>query len=232
VPCHCLLIEDNRGLALVDTGIGVLDCRQPVERIGQQLIDLAGFLFDEADTAVRQIERLGRRPADVVHVILTHGDPDHAGGLADFPDAQVYVATEELAAIKAGDPRYRLAQFAHGPRWIEAASSRRRWFGLEARPLPLGFQSEVLLVPLFGHTLGNSGVAIQQGERWLLHVGDAYYLRVELAADDHPVSAITALRAADDAQRRESLEFLRRLFREHHNEVEMIGYHDIAEFPA
>lgn len=231
IPCHCLLLEDRNGLALVDAGIGLLDCQRPAERIGKQLIDLAGFLFEEADTAVRQVERAGRRPADVSHIILTHGDPDHAGGLADFPDAQVHVAAEERAAIEAGGWRYRPGQFAHGPRWVEAVPSPRRWFGLEARPLPLGFESEILLVPLFGHTLGNSGVAIRQGDRWLLHVGDAYYLRVELATDDHPISAMTAKRAADDGRRRESLEHLRRLFRDHHDEVEMVGYHDITEFP-
>jgi glyoxylase-like metal-dependent hydrolase (beta-lactamase superfamily II) len=170
---------------------------------------------------------LGRQPAEVAHIVLTHGDPDHAGGLADFPNAQVHVVAEELAAIAAGGWRYRAAQFTHGPRWLAAAPSGRRWFGLEARPLPLGFDTEV-----FGHTLGNSGVAIRRGDRWLLHVGDAYYLRVELTTDDHPVSAMTAQRAADDAQRRASLEQLRRLSRDHPEEIEMVGYHDITEFPA
>ena len=79
VLCHCFLLEDPGGLALVDTGIGLHDVRQPAERIGQQLIDLGGFQFNEADTAVRQIERRGLRPADVKHLILTHADPDHAG---------------------------------------------------------------------------------------------------------------------------------------------------------
>jgi len=232
VPCHCLLIEDEAGLALVDSGIGLLDGQNPVERIGRQMIDSAGFQFGEADTAVRQIERLGLRPADVAHIILTHGDADHAGGLADFPTAHVHVASEELAAIRAGDWRYRSAQFAHGPRWAEVSPSGRRWFGLEARPLSIGFASDMLLVPLFGHTLGNSGVAIRQGDHWLLHVGDAYYLRVELQTDNHAVSVLTAQAAADDVRRRESLEQLRRLASDHANEIEMVGYHDITELPG
>jgi hypothetical protein len=57
--CHCLLLEDKSGLALVDTGIDLLEVRSPVERLGRQLIDLAGFQFHEADTAVRQVEKLG-----------------------------------------------------------------------------------------------------------------------------------------------------------------------------
>jgi glyoxylase-like metal-dependent hydrolase (beta-lactamase superfamily II) len=53
---------------------------------------MAGFLFHEEDTTVRQVEKLGFRTKDVTHVVLTHCDPDHAGGLADFPHADVHVA--------------------------------------------------------------------------------------------------------------------------------------------
>ena len=60
---HCLLLEDPAGLALVDTGIGLHDVRDPDVRIGRPLIDLAGFQFHEAATAVRLIEGMGLRPA-------------------------------------------------------------------------------------------------------------------------------------------------------------------------
>lgn len=108
----------------------------------------------------------------------------------------------------------------------------RNWFGLKARTVELGFSSEVLLIPLFGHTLGHCGVAVQQGDRWLLHVGDAYYLRAELTEDDHPVSAFAAQRADNDEWRRESLAQLRRLFRDHGDEIELVGYHDTTEFSS
>lgn len=230
--CHCLLLEDARGLALVDAGIGLLDVRDPDGRVGRPLIDAVGFLFDEADTAVRQIEKLGLRPADVTDIVLTHADPDHAGGLADFPRARVHVPAEERIAVANGDPRYLPVQFAHGPDWraYPAGPDARDWFGLEARPVGLGFAAEVLLVPLFGHTLGHCGVAVRQGGGWVLHAGDAYYLRGELTADDHPVSVLAAARAADDARRRGGLEHLRRLARDHAGEVRLFGYHDPAEF--
>jgi glyoxylase-like metal-dependent hydrolase (beta-lactamase superfamily II) len=229
VVCHCLLLEDNGELALIDTGIGLLDVRNPVERLGQQLIDMAGFQFHEADTAVRRIENLGFSPSQLRHIVLTHCDPDHAGGLADFPDAHVYVAQEELNHVSSGHWRYVTRQFEHDPRWQGLGSSTQTWFGLEARSVALGFSSEVLLIPLFGHTLGHCGVAVQQGDRWLLHVGDAYYLRAELTEDDHPVSAMAAQRADDDPLRKASLAELRRLFHEHGDQIEMFGYHDIGE---
>lgn len=229
--CHCLLIAGDGRLALVDAGIGLQDIAHPLERVGQHAIDAAGFQFHERLTAARQVERLGFRPADVTDIVLTHADADHVGGLADFPAAAVHISAEEHASLSAGHPRYSAAQFAHGPRWVAHPPSDQRWLGVEARPLPSVAGAEAYLVPLFGHSHGHCGVAVREGGRWLLHVGDAYYLRVELATDDHPVSALAASRADDDARRRESLAVLRRIAREHGVEVEMFGYHDFTEFP-
>ncbi|GIX04284.1 MAG: MBL fold metallo-hydrolase [Planctomycetaceae bacterium] len=229
--CHCLLLEHDGRLALIDTGIGLQDIAHPLERIGQPAIDAAGFQFHERLTAARQLERFGFRAADVTDIVLTHGDPDHAGGLADFPAAAVHVSTEEHARLASGLSRYSPAQFAHRPQWVCHPTSTGRWFGAEARPLPPLAGAEAFLIPLFGHTLGHCGVAVRSGGQWLLHVGDAYYLRVELSTDDHPVSALAAMRADDDALRRESLAVLRRIEREHGGQVQMFGYHDFTEFP-
>lgn len=229
--CHCLLVETDDGLVLLDTGLGIEDVRDPLRRIGQPLIDLVGFQFAERLTALRQIEALGFRGSDVRRIVLTHCDPDHVGGLSDFPHAEVHVSAEEHAALMQGHFRYLPVQFAHGPSWTTHSASPLRWFGLEARPVPLGSGLEVLLIPLFGHTTGHCGVAVRREAGWLLHVGDAYYLRVELESDDHPVSLLAAQRAVDDAARRASLEELRRLARDHANEIAMFGYHDPGEFP-
>lgn len=232
VVCHCLLLEDECGLALIDTGIGLLDVRNPVERLGQELIDLAGFQFNEADTAIRRIENLGLQPDQLRHIVLTHCDPDHAGGLADFPNAQIHIGKEEITHALSGHWRYVAKLFEHNPRWKPYDSQDRTWFGLKARTVELGFSSEVLLIPLFGHTLGHCGVAIQQGDRWLLHVGDAYYLQAELPEEEHPVSQFAAQRADNNEWRKASLAHLRRLDRDHGDEIEMIGYHDLTELPA
>ena len=230
--CHCLLLQCDGQLALVDTGIGLQDIAFPLERIGQAAIEAAGFQFHEPLTAARQIEQLGFQAADVTDIILTHGDHDHVGGLADFPAAKVHISQEEHSRLKTGPGRYSPTQFAHQPRWVTHPACAGRWFGLEARTLDLFDGSNLRMVPLFGHTLGHCGVAIRHDGRWLLHVGDAYYLRAELSGDNHPISALATLAADDDAQRRTSLLGLRRLAREHGSEVEMFGYHDFTEFPA
>ncbi|CAN5421712.1 MBL fold metallo-hydrolase [soil metagenome] len=231
VCCHCLVVRDTVGVALIDTGIGLEDVRDPVGRVGQIAIDMAGFQFQEADTAVRQLAHRSVTDSDVKHIVITHLDPDHAGGLADFPGAKVHVSNEELAAFTQGDPRYRQVQASHGPHWSTHSVNNSSWYGLAARRLELGFEAEVLLVPLFGHTAGHCGVVIGHGKRWTLHVGDAYYLRAELTEPEHPVGQLAALRAVDNEQRVSSLEHLRRLARDHGSEIHMLGYHDIQELP-
>lgn len=207
------------------------DIARPLERIGQPAIEAAGFQFDVMLTATRQIEQRGYLPEDVSDIILTHGDPDHIGGLADFPAARVHLAVEEYEQLNAGNTRYSLAQTSHEPRWVTYPKSNDRWFDLESRPIVLSADVEILLIPLFGHTLGHCGVAVSLGKKWLLHVGDAYYLRAELTTDDHPVSALAAIRADNDNLRRASLNELRRLNCNHSSVVEMFGYHDFSEFP-
>jgi glyoxylase-like metal-dependent hydrolase (beta-lactamase superfamily II) len=46
-----------------------------------------------------------------------------------------------------------------------------------------GLPPEILLVPLIGHTVGHTGVAVREDDRWLLHAGDAYFFHAEMRPD-------------------------------------------------
>ncbi|WP_223281445.1 MBL fold metallo-hydrolase [Streptomyces antnestii] len=48
---------------------------------------MARPVLDTGETAVRQVAALGYDIEDVRHIVLTHLDLDHAGGLRDFPPA-------------------------------------------------------------------------------------------------------------------------------------------------
>ena len=95
--CHCLLIEGDDGLILVDAGLGVEDVNEP-RRLGFLFNATARPRLDVAETALRQVADLGFPPSDVRHIVPTHLDLDHAGGISDFPGAAVHVFAAELRA--------------------------------------------------------------------------------------------------------------------------------------
>ncbi len=166
--CHGLLIRTPTGIALVETGIGLADIADPEARIGREAISAAGFQFLPSVTAVRQLEALGISPGDVTDIVLTHCDPDHAGGLADFPNANVHVSAEEKRNLDTGNPRYRPAQFSHEPRWVIHDRDDSEMLGQPTRQIRTALDVDIRLVPLFGHTHGHCGVAISADGRWLL----------------------------------------------------------------
>ena len=225
---HCLLLSENGKLILVDTGIGLLDTLNPVERIGQQLIDTVGYRFDEKITAVRQIENLGLDPKKVTDCIISHLDNDHIGGLSDFPTATVHVATEEFENYHSDNPRYVKTPLSHNPTIKTYRKSDFEWFGFEARKITSDIETEIYLIPLFGHTLGHCGVALKAGNKWLFYVGDAYYMKAELHDNNHPVNGLAKFSADDNDLRIESLDKIRKLGNDH-PEIEIFSYHDIEE---
>jgi len=229
--CHCLVVESNKGIVLVDTGIGMHDVDAPQHRIGANAIDAAGFKFLPEVTAVRQLMARGIPASAVTDIVLTHCDSDHVGGLSDFPDARVHVAAEEKDNLDSGNPRYTPEQFSYGPRWQLYSRDDGQMLGLPSRQVKTAVDMDIRLVPLFGHTLGHCGVAIHRDDSWLLHVGDAYYLRGELIDHHHPIDELASLRADNDELRRVSLDNLRRLTESKGTHLEYFGYHDIEELP-
>ena len=230
--CHCVLIEGADGLALVDTGFGVGDTRTP-RQLGRPFTLLVRPRLEASETALAQVGELGFKAADVRHIIATHLDLDHAGGLPDFPDAEVHLLSRELHA--ATHPRWRdrvryvAAHWAHGPRWVEHDAGGDEWLGFQSVRILPGSDAEILLIPLPGHTLGHTGVAIRDRERWLLHCGDAYFHHGEVQTPLHcppGVATFERLNEVDRAARLENRERLRELAAREDQNVELICSHD------
>jgi len=186
IVCHCLLVETRDGLVLVATGLGLADVRDVGGRLTRGFRTLLRPRLVEDECAIRQVVRLGFEPRDVRHIVITHLDSDHAGGLADLPWAKVHVHALEHEAVMAQRSaverlRYLPAQWRHGPDWQlhgAAGAGGDRWFGFHSvRALP---GEEILLVPLQGHTRGHAGVALKVGDGWILHAGDAYFHHGEM----------------------------------------------------
>jgi len=183
--CHCLLIETEQGLVLVDTGFGLQDIQSPYSRLSRFFVHFNNIQFDRKYTAIAQLEKLGFSAHDVRHIVLTHLDFDHAGGLEDFPEATVHVMQSEMDTARSRDGfiasgRYRPQQWDEVKSWKYYSAGGEPWLGFEAVYDLEGLPPEILMIPLVGHTRGHAGVAIQISEGWMLHAGDAYFYRDEM----------------------------------------------------
>jgi glyoxylase-like metal-dependent hydrolase (beta-lactamase superfamily II) len=230
--CHCLLIEGSEGLVLVDTGFGTDDVRRP-RQLGLAFGAMLRPRLSAVETAVSQVRELGFDTRDVRHIITTHLDLDHAGGLPDFPEAEVHLLGRELeAAMNPGwreRPRYVAAHWSHGPRWVTHEGGGEQWFGFDGVRILPGSDAEILLIPLIGHSRGHTGVAIRRGDGWLLHCGDSFFHHGEIATPPkYPrlVGAFAAFDEVDASARRGNVERLRELASTHGGEVELICSHD------
>ncbi|MDO9407567.1 MBL fold metallo-hydrolase [Patulibacter sp.] len=229
---HCLLVEAPAGLVLVDTGYGTGDVADP-RRLGPAR-HLLGARLDPRQTAVARVRALGLDPADVRHVLVTHLDLDHAGGLGDFPNATVHLHAPELVAARArrrdARLRYRPAQWAHGPRWApHATPDGDRWRGFERVSLVADVGVQIALVPLPGHSAGHAGYAIDTGAGWLLHAGDAFLHPDEIATPpvrSRSLRAYHRLNSADHGLLLENAARLGELARDHADDVDVLCSHD------
>ncbi len=236
--CHCFLIETNEGLVLVDTGIGTAAVTNPREQLGAVFLGLTRPQLTFERTALYQVRELGFTARDVRHIIPTHLDLDHAAGLSDFPDASVHVLEAELSAalVRPGPKergRYLPAHWSHEPHWTPYPAVGETWFGLEnVRGLQGLPSDEILLVPLPGHTRGHCGVAVRGEDRWLLHAGDAYWLRGQIDADHKAPGWLDGVHkgvSMDQTKLLSTLKELKRLLREHPSEIEVFSAHDPHE---
>ena len=237
--CHVLLIETDVGLVLVDTGFGVEDCRTPLRRLGPA-IAMIGPRFDERETALRQVEGLGHSPGDVKHVIVTHLDLDHAGGIPDFPNATVHVMSKEHEAAMQRralqeKSRYRPAHWQHGPHWKmhDVDRAGEKWNGFEAVRALEGSKDEILMVPLEGHTRGHAGIAVKSDDGWLFHCGDAYFHADEVKEGGRAPAGLEFFQrtvAMDDVLRKQNRSRLRELAKS--TEVRLFCAHSQSELEA
>jgi glyoxylase-like metal-dependent hydrolase (beta-lactamase superfamily II) len=239
---HSLLVEtDKEGLVIVDTGIGLDDVRSPMRRLGPGFVVATRPRLREEDTAVRQVERLGFAQGDVRHVVVTHLDVDHAGGIPDFPEAKIHVhRAEQAAALRPLSmnerQRYRKVHFAHNPKWELHDADGEKWFGFDA---VRAVADDVHMIPLPGHTRGHCAIAVKAppgaGVEWYLHCGDGYFFHTEL---DDPqtcppgLKAFQSMIAQNDVVRRANAKRIRELHAKESARVRIFSAHCAHEFRA
>ncbi|WP_024794010.1 MBL fold metallo-hydrolase [Tomitella biformata] len=178
--CHVLLLETASGLVLVDSGLGLRDPAERARRFGPARFFVRPA-YDPEESAFRQITRLGLDPQDVRHIVLTHFDADHTGGIADFPWAQIHLTAAESFAARHPQTlqekgRYLPAQLEHNPLLVEHTPAQSEsWRGFPGAKELTDIAPGIVLINLPGHSRGHAAVAVDAGERWVLHAGDSFY---------------------------------------------------------
>lgn len=237
--CHCLLVETEQGLVLIDTGFGQRDLEAPYARLSPFFIQVNNIQFDRKYTALHQLEQLGFSANDVRHIVVTHLDFDHAGGLEDFPEATVHVMQAEIEATQSrrgfiASRRYRPNQWDEVKSWKYYSAGGEPWFGFEAVRNLEGLPPEILMIPLVGHTRGHAGIAIDTPEGWLLHAGDAYFYRHEMGSPQRRCTpglrAYQWMMEVDRQARIYNQQRLHALSLDRSKDVRLFCSHDAVEF--
>lgn len=190
--CHCLLIESDQGLILVDTGLGLQDVRNHSRMlINFSFNQIAKPKLDIEETAYIQITKRGFNPSDVKHIIVTHFDSDHIGGLADFPNAKVHVLKDEWQAAQnprsaREKARYRQIRWDQNKEVKVYETAGDLWHGFKRVQNLEGIDPSIYLVSLPGHTRGHAGLYIEQKDP-LFFAGDAFMLQTQLKNGKSPL---------------------------------------------
>lgn len=236
VVCHCLLVETDQGLVLIDTGLGIQDHLHPQARLGSFAARFGRIEHDLELTAIAQIQRLGFSPQDVKHILVSHLDFDHAGGISDFPHATVHVLSTEYNATQSffslkNKARYKTQQFKQHRYWnfIEPEQGEA-WFNLHQVQGFRLFQDEILMIPLLGHSKGHCGIAIKQQDGWVFFCGDAYFSHLQLNPQNklRTLAKLERIFAENNAMRLDNLHKIQQLAQSQKN-IEIICAHDPVE---
>jgi N-acyl homoserine lactone hydrolase len=199
LPIYAFVVEHPEGVIVVDTGEsaevaapGYFPCWHPGVRAFREWVE------PEQEIGP-QLRQLGIAPGDVRWVVMTHMHTDHAGGLHHFPGNEILVTRSEMEY--GSGMRGRMRGYVANSRWPD-------WFSpnaIELGPEPFGpfpqsrrltQAGDVTLIPLPGHTPGQIGVVVDDGDRSVLLAGDSSYTE-ELMLRGKP----DGVGADDDAER-------------------------------
>jgi N-acyl homoserine lactone hydrolase len=168
---NAVLIKHPKGNVLIDTGLGK-NIEQQFE--SNSFFDRQLFKFDALDPVYDQLLRNNEDPVTVSKIIPTHLHWDHASGIEDFKQAQVWVQKEELEEAKSGQAPAHLQSQIDDPNilWNIFSLNNVSYKGF-SRSLDLYKDGSIVLVDLSGHSAAQVGIflTVSSGEQYFF-IGD------------------------------------------------------------
>jgi N-acyl homoserine lactone hydrolase len=199
LPIYAFAIEHPEGVIVVDTGETARASLQGYFPRWHPVFRFAVREWVEPEQEIGpQLERLGIGPSDVRRVVMTHLHTDHAGGLHHFPDTEILAARAEIAY--ASGPRGQLRGYPNTqwPAWFEPTplDLDPKPFGPFPQSLRLTEAGDVTVVALPGHSPGQLGVLVEDGDHTVFLAADSSYTQALLLQ-----GAVDGVGPDEDAER-------------------------------
>jgi len=220
-----VLVQHPHGSFLFDSGLG----RNIEAQYKEDMPWWAkpSFYYEPPVTPAR--DQLDQAGIAVPRIILSHSHWDHASGLVDFPEAEVWITAEERDWDRhPGFPRAFPSQVTPASiRWHTYELEDKPYFGFP-RSLDLFGDGSAVLVPLPGHTPGAVGLllTVASGKQYLF-CGDTVW-SAQALKESRPKSLLASLIADNDReQTQQAIELLHKLMIQHPGLV-VVPAHDAA----
>ena len=178
LPIYAFAIEHPEGVIVVDTGENARASQPGYFPRWHPVFRFAVREFVEPEQEIGpQLLRLGIEPGDVRRVVMTHLHTDHAGGLHHFPDTEILAARAEIAYAAGLQGQLRGYPNTRWPAWFDPTpvDLKPEPFGGFPQSLRLTKAGDVTLVPVPGHSPGQLGVLVEDGDHTVFLAGDSSY---------------------------------------------------------
>ncbi len=226
ISYSAVLVRHPRATFLYDTGL----CNDiPLILMDQSLFfrqTLARFKFERSISS--HLQHLGLKPRDLSFALISHLHWDHVSGVLDLPGLPLRVNRVEFdaARLKLFNQHQSLVPRLIHDSPIELFDMQGPSYAGFCSSLDLFGDGSIVLLPLPGHTAGNTGMLIRRSNgQHLFVVGDAAHLieNYQRPATPHPLfySRVTG----NDALARQTLVDLHR-FSRFYPEIPLIPMHD------
>ena len=183
LPVHAFLIEHDRGLFLVDTGLGrdispegVYDRRASEEVLSKHLAAIYHPYVPEGMAIHEQLALMGINAHELDAVIITNFNIDHVAGLKHVSDAKRIIVPEDEAYWSVRT-KYRIRQNRElwEPYKTERVFFRGHLVGPMNKAIDVLGDKSLMLVSIPGYTDGQVGVMITEKDRYAFIASDAAF---------------------------------------------------------